>query len=656
MQANKEQERAIATINGPVILVSCPGSGKTTTLLRRILNIVKNNVQPSQILMITFTKAAADEMKKKYKAFGGPEGVTFSTIHALYLKVLLTFGGYTKDDILKETDARFFLINLARKDYKINDPVKAVTLFMTQYSAARNNRVDIQKLIPEGISKDSFLYLAKRYVQFKKEEHKIDFDDMLQEAYDLLCGKPDVLALLQNTWKYIQVDEYQDVNGLQRDLIYMLVEKSRNLCVAGDDDQSIYGFRGADPNIMLDFMHDFPDAQKINISTNYRSYPDIILQASNLIANNKNRFAKEFLAGRTGTAEIFYESEKNIKEEIEQLIRDIKRNSYAPKDIAVLYRNNSQAEAVANLFYKNGLPFISTEKIPDSYESWIWEDIMAYYRLSRKAGSERDLARIIDRPNRYLTKIFKSAKTKDHKGLLAETHILPLEWQRESAVKAINRLFMDLDIMSKKDPLDFFMYLMYKVGYFSYLKSYANAINQDMDAIESSLDLFKSDASKFKKMEDWLVNIKKRSFSLKQVKAEGITLSTMHRAKGLEWKCVYIIDCNDNVIPSSKNKSPDAVEEERRLFYVAVTRAKETLHLMYVKNALSSKEGSRFLKEMRKNGMTEKNSDEGFHKNDLVTHDAFGMCIVLDARGNSCRIQSLSTGKEYTILKEYLKK
>lgn len=656
MQINKEQEKAIETIQGPVILVSCPGSGKTTTLLRRILNMVHKGIRPEQILMITFTKAAADEMKKKYAGFGGPEGVTFSTIHALCLRVLLTFGGYSKEDILKEADARFFLINLARKDYRVNDPVKTVTLFMTQYSAAKNNGIDIACVKPEGIARESFLYLAKRYETLKEEEHKIDFDDMLQKAYDLLCNNQDILSTLQDRWNYIQVDEYQDVNLIQKELVYLLAGKNRNLCVAGDDDQSIYSFRGARPEIMQDFIKDFHDAVQVNISTNYRSYPEIISQAGNLIGNNKNRLKKEFLAGRSGTAEIYYESEKNTNAEIEQLIRSIKRNPYAPKDIAVLYRNNRQAEAVANMFYKNDLPFISTEKIPDSYESWIWDDIMAYYRLSRKAGDEKDFSRIIDRPNRYLGKLLKNARVKDRKGIIEESWKIAQGWQRDNAVKAINRLYLDFDILEKKNPLDFYMHLMYKMGYYSYLKHYADSTNQDMEVIENTLDVYKADAGKFKTMDEWLAYIRKRSFSLKQEKAEGITLSTMHRAKGLEWKCVYVIDCNEEIIPSRNNTSPDAVEEERRLFYVAITRAKECLHLMYVRNTNTERKATRFLAEMRMNDIQEKNSDEGFRKNDLVTHDAFGMCMVLDARGNRCKIRSLSSGKEYTVLKDYLKK
>lgn len=656
MKLNKEQEKAINTIQGPVILVSCPGSGKTTTLLRRILHMINTGVNPSQILMITFTKAAATEMQKKYTNFSGPCGVTFSTIHSLCLRILFNFGGYTMDNIMKESDAKFFITNLARKDFRINDPMKAANFFFTVYSAAINNRIPLEQVRPEGLAKESFLFLARRYEALKKEENKIDFDDMLVKAYELLCQREEVLNFLWDKWSYIQVDEYQDVNEIQKEIIYLLAKKSGNLCVAGDDDQSIYGFRGAKPEIMQSFSKDFEGAVSINISTNYRSYPKIITQAGNLITNNKKRLPKKFLSNHTENAEIYFQHEKSVNMEIQQLIRDIKKNDYIPSDIAVLYRNNCQAEAIANLFYKNNLPFICTENIPDSYESWIWNDIMAYYRLSQKMGSLKDFERIVEKPKRYLLKILKTAKTMDRTSLYNATYVLEQEWQRESAIKAINKFFVDLDVLEKKDPLDFYCYLMDRVGYNRYLKNYANSVNMDFEEIQTTLDVFEEDAGRFKTMDEWLKYIKERSVSLKNTRKDGITLSTMHRAKGLEWKCVYIIGCNEDIIPSQNNKSEDAIEEERRLFYVAVTRAKESLHLMYVKNPSGEKKPSRFLEEMRNTEEKKSNSDIGFHKNDIVTHARFGICIVLDARGNKCHVRALATGKEYTILKEYLNK
>ncbi len=656
MKPNKEQEKAINTIQGPVILVSCPGSGKTTTLLRRILHMINTGVNPSQILMITFTKAAATEMQKKYTNFSGPCGVTFSTIHSLCLRILFNFGGYTMDNIMKESDAKFFITNLARKDFRINDPMKAANFFFTAYSAAINNRIPLEQVRPEGLAKESYLFLARRYEALKKEENKIDFDDMLVKAYELLCQREEVLNFLWDKWSYIQVDEYQDVNEIQKEIIYLLAKKSGNLCVAGDDDQSIYGFRGAKPEIMQSFSKDFEGAVSINISTNYRSYPKIITQAGNLITNNKKRLPKKFLSNHTENAEIYFQHEKSVNMEIQQLIRDIKKNDYIPSDIAVLYRNNCQAEAIANLFYKNNLPFICTENIPDSYESWIWNDIMAYYRLSQKMGSLKDFERIVEKPKRYLLKILKTAKTMDRTSLYNATYVLEQEWQRESAIKAINKFFVDLDVLEKKDPLDFYCYLMDRVGYNRYLKNYANSVNMDFEEIQTTLDVFEEDAGRFKTMDEWLKYIKERSVSLKNTRKDGITLSTMHRAKGLEWKCVYIIGCNEDIIPSQNNKSEDAIEEERRLFYVAVTRAKESLHLMYVKNPSGEKKPSRFLEEMRNTEEKKSNSDIGFHKNDIVTHARFGICIVLDARGNKCHVRALATGKEYTILKEYLNK
>lgn len=617
--------------------------------------MAERGIPPEQVLMITFTKAAAEEMKMKFKRLGGPVGVTFSTIHALCLKILLTFGGYTGADIMKEADARFLLVNLAKRDCRINDPEKAVSIFMTQYSVARNNGIEITEVNPEGISRESFIYLANRYEDFKVQEHKIDFDDMLMKAYELLKERKDILSMLQEKWRYIQVDEYQDTNGLQKNIIYLLAGKYNNLCVAGDDDQSIYRFRGANPEIMQNFLHDFPNAKKINISTNYRSCPQIIEYAGNLIRHNKVRLDKQFLAGCSGDASITFASAKNSEEEISQMIREIGQSAYDPKDIAVLYRNNRQAEAVASLFLKNNIPFVSTEKILDSYESWIWEDIMAYYRLSRKCGSRKDFARILDRPNRYLSRIYKNASGSDKQSLLKEIAKISQSWQREKAQESVNRLFSDLDILETKEPSGFLMYLFTRMGYLAYLKQYSVSVNQDFGSIESALKIYREDAKRFTNMEDWMTYIRRRSFLLKQSQKDGITLSTMHRSKGLEWKCVYIIDCNEDVIPSKNEKSVQALEEERRLFYVAVTRAKDCLHLLYIKNPALQKEPSRFLREM-KNASEENNADSGLRKNDMVLHKALGICMIMEPQGNSCRIRSLSTGKEHCVPKCLLRK
>lgn len=254
MKKNIEQEKAIAQLEGPVILISCPGSGKTTTLLRRINHMLEVGIPPKKILMITFTKAAAQEMSVKFKKkFGEPNGITFSTIHALCLKILMTYGGLSAENIIKTSDQWKFLLETARKCQSVCDPAKAAGNFQMLYSAAMNNRMSPSEVNPKdikGISRKDFLFMSEEYRRMKERTGYIDFDDMLVKAYELMTGNLQVLRQLRERWDYIQVDEYQDVNYLQRDLVYLLAGEKKNLCVAGDDDQSIYRFRGARPEII----------------------------------------------------------------------------------------------------------------------------------------------------------------------------------------------------------------------------------------------------------------------------------------------------------------------------------------------------------------------------------------------------------------------
>ena len=660
MQRNIEQEKAIAHINGPAILISCPGSGKTTTLLRRINNLIQHGVKSEKILMITFTKAAADEMKIKYRRnFGNEEGIMFSTIHALCLKILLTYGNMTGDCIINSSDVFFFLSNLAKNDRSINDVNNAVNAFMTQYSAAKNNLVNIAEVDPEGIPKKSFVYMAEKYEEKKRLENKIDFDDMLLKCLNLLRSNPAVLRLLQERWDYVQVDEYQDTNSLQKDIIYLLTKRHRNLCVAGDDDQSIYRFRGARPEIMLNFKEDFPDTEIFRISTNYRSYPKIIDYANRLIKNNRNRYDKQFLCGTNGEAEVKFIEIDSQKEQSSYLAEQIKKGIYSYDETAILFRTNQQAEAIADVFLKNDIPFISNEKIPDSYSTWIWNDIITYYRLSRNIGTKQDLERSIDKPSRFLGYLLRLTDDYSREGLLQAASDNLFDWKKEKAFKNIAKLFYDISALGKRQPVDFIKYLYEKIEYRKYIHGYANAINQDEGYFDMSLNIFLEDAAKFKNMDEWLTYIKRRSFSLKKKTEKGVSLSTMHRSKGLEWKNVYIIDCNSGVIPSKKSKTEAEIEEERRLFYVAITRAKENLTLLYLSQKNNNQIGeSPFLLEMKaeRDNQIIKKEDASIKRNDLVYHEAFGNCIVLEENGVKCRIKSLKNREEHLVLKSYLRK
>lgn len=646
MEKNMEQEKAIHTLNGHVMLISCPGSGKTTTLLRRIGNMIDQGIKPERILMVTFTKAAAEEMQQRFhQEYGRDNKVNFSTIHALCLRILIHYGGYTTENILNDYDARFFITELARRDNYINDPVKATGAFLTQYSAARNSRKNVSEVIPEDIPRKSFLYMARMYENMKEEKRLIDFDDMLIKTLEIL-QKADVLESLQNMWDYIQVDEYQDTNQLQKEILYRLAKKHGNLCVAGDDDQSIYRFRGAEPGIMLGFPKDFPDAVILKISTNYRSNFGIVRAAGKLINNNKNRFEKQFLANNEKPAKISVMGMESGLAQAKQVVQTVRECGCCYKDIAVLYRNNQQAEEIADIFYKNEIPFVSNERIPDSYENWIWMDMMAYYRLSQGQWKKTDLERAVSRPNRYLAPILRAAQGVEQKYMERAAERLCTGWKLDKAQTEIRRFYYDIRVLRNKKPKDFLAYILDVVGYRKYLQNYALQTNQDPSVYQQTIGIYERDASEFQNMEQWISYIHKRALGMKKRDKSGVTLSTMHRSKGLEWRQVIIIDCNEGITPSGKNTEKSAIEEERRLFYVAVTRAKESLYLFYIRPGRNGKKPkSRFLNELHQMeacGSDRIRQEDDIKVNDMVCHNTYGFCMVMEIDQDKCTVLCMS--------------
>lgn len=366
MEKNNAQEEIIHTVNGQLLVVACPGSGKTTTLLRRIHYMINEAKIPAQqILMVTFSSAAAKEMKTRYQKKFGMDAVTFSTIHSMCMSILKKFGGYTKESIL--SDPREYFYEVLRKQKGINDINEFITGLITEISVINNNSIDLNSYKPKCTKdKKLFLKLINGYQEYKEEFHLIDFDDMLQKAYEIMVNDKECLDFLRNKYRYIQVDEYQDTNLIQKDIIYLLAGQDGNLAVVGDDDQSIYAFRGAKPEIMLNFQKEYPKSKMVKMSTNYRSGKKIISEADRVIKSNTNRFQKDFIGFKPENGAVEYIVTEEKKDEILKIYSRIKKllnDGENPADIAVLFRTNRQAEKMAAILFRNQIPFQSNEKI-----------------------------------------------------------------------------------------------------------------------------------------------------------------------------------------------------------------------------------------------------------------------------------------------------
>lgn len=603
MLKNTAQEEVINTTEGQLIVVACPGSGKTTTLLRRINHMISDcAINPENILMITFTNAAAKEMRERYLKQYGNDPVTFSTIHSMCLAILKKFRGLTNDSILSDQQSYFYEVLMKHRE--INDKGDFVKMILTDISVLKNNRLDLKDFTQKCCDdKALFSDLYMGYEEYKRQYGLIDFDDMLLEAYDEMLNNPECLSWLRDRYRYIQVDEYQDTNFIQRDIVYLLAGEKGNLAVVGDDDQSIYGFRGARPEIMLNFQKHYPDAKMIKLSTNYRSDRGIIGAAALVISQNKERFPKEFLASSKDKGSVAILTRDSRASELTAVILQIKKliaEGTDPSDIAVLYRTNRQSEMIASMLLAQQIPFVSPEKIPDRYQHWIFKDIQSYQRLAKGEGwTKQDLGRILNHPQRFLNG-YQYIQAGLDQGAMRRYAFKSIkeEWKRNNALDNITDFFFGLKQLEGKKPSEFLKAMYGACEYSRYLSEYAKFRNEDLEYLQDIWKNYQKDAAAHDDWTEWgryIIGYSKKLEEAQKSK-KGVVLSTMHCSKGLEWKHVFIIDCVEEVTPFVKATTPEEIAEERRLFYVAMTRAKNELYLCTYKKKGSTKvKPSRFL-------------------------------------------------------------
>lgn len=435
--------------------------------------------------------------------------------------------------------------------------------------------------------KELFASLYTGYEKYKEKESKVDFDDMLVMAKDILDNEPEVLLYLKNRYSYIQVDEYQDTNYIQRDIIYKLAGKEGNLAVVGDDDQSIYMFRGARPEIMLNFSKDYPECKVIHMSTNYRSLKEIIKTADHVVKHNSQRFAKDFYGARQEKGKVFFRNYLNNTSQLGGVlhkVRELLDQGVKPEQIAILYRTNKESMPFAEYFMREKIPFQCNERLKSKYHHWIFQDIQAYWKLSRGKKDKISFQRILNHPNRYFYgKAFHSVDPNlsslkqavwEQKG--------GVHWQLQKGLENAETLFQHFKILNTFSKPEVFMNYLYKAtGYNDYLKEYAKLRKLDVKELTVVWNNLLDEAKLYGSWDAWGRYIVAYNRQLQQANKskDGITLSTMHRAKGLEWDYVFIINCVDGTIPHSNAMTPEEIEEERRLFYVAMTRAKDFLYL-----------------------------------------------------------------------------
>jgi DNA helicase-2/ATP-dependent DNA helicase PcrA len=607
MQMNDAQQAAVNHIDGPMLVIAGPGSGKTLVITERTRYLIEDKHTPEeQILVITFTKAAATEMKNRFLTLRQTRTtrVNFGTFHSVFFTILKYAYNYSADNIIRD-DAKYqymkSIIHHMELDYE--DEKDFIGDIFSEISLVKGSRIDLSNYYSITCSADVFKNIYKEYEKTLIRNNLIDFDDMMIQCHQLLSERKDILKLWQNKFKFILIDEFQDINTIQYDIIRMLAMPKNNLFIVGDDDQSIYRFRGSKPEIMLQFPLDYPDSKKVSLNINYRSSANIIKAADKLIKHNLNRFEKRYAASRGNGREIIINNCETLAQENQAIANEILRlNSTGTtySQIAVLVRTTMGAGALVHKLMEYNIPFRLKDALPNMFDHWISEDIISYIKIAMGMTQRSLYLRIINRPKRYISRECFDGSEVNLEAV--KDYYEDKTWMLER----IEQLEYDLSAISRMNPFAAINYIRRGVGYEDYLKEYAivrrikpEDLTEVLDQLQESTRGFKTFEEWFAHIEDYKQEIKRIAESNKDNMKDSITVSTMHSSKGLEYKVVIIADANEGITPHKKAQLAPDLEEERRLFYVAMTRAKDELYIFSAKERYNKNfQKSRFIDEL----------------------------------------------------------
>ena len=600
MVFSKEQKSAIHFKDGPALVLAGPGSGKTTVIVNRIISLIKeHSVSPSSILVITFTKAAAKSMRQRFLSLTGESyvSVTFGTFHAVFFSMLRHAYNYSAGSIIK-ADIQYNYIRNAAMGFELEylDENEMVTGIISEISRVKSNRLCIDTYEAVSCPAATFRLIYKKYENMLISRRMIDYDDMIIMCYELLSKRADYRKAWQDKYKYILVDEFQDINKAQYDTIKLIAGKQANLFVVGDDDQSIYAFRGSKPDIMLGLSTEYRDIVQMYLNTNYRCSSEIVAGARSLIEYNKVRFAKDIRSCGMCSGRIKVCKMADIEEEalyLSKEVRELIADGIKPEEIAVISRTN----IISNIYYtrlnSDGVACRTLTAVHNIYDSWLMQDIAAYMRLSQGMYDKENAVRIINKPSRYIKR-----------ALITQ----PFNFERlrkcydgdEGLIKIINDVQFDIKMLSHMSPYAAVNYILKGIGYEDYINEEIIRKRLNKEEVYAKLTEIKTLSRKYMDIKQWLKYIDEQTEKTEQENksdkrqgnqknsdekdsAGAVNIYTMHSCKGLEFKAVFIMDVCEGIIPYDKAVLDNEIEEERRLMYVAMTRAKEKLYLVYPK-------------------------------------------------------------------------
>lgn len=640
------------------LVVAAPGSGKTTVIINRVNHLIEDRkVKIGNIIIITFTRAAAENMKSRYKSiFKKDIAPFFGTFHGLFYKILLREGfeiniidngkghGIVKSVLTKYFDD----VN----DDKIREVLNNISLFKTSLGNLEN--------FSPSIAMEVFKECYEQYEKSKEKEKLWDFDDLSIRVLYLFKNNTNILNKYRGIFKYVLVDEFQDCDELQVEFL-KLINSGNELFAVGDEDQCIYSFRGSKPEYMVYFDKSFSNGKKVYLSTNYRSRKNIVDISKKLILNNLGRNNKEILS---------YQNDKGIirllkpynefmqSEEIINIIKSFNGENYSNN--AVLYRTNMEARSLIDTFTRRKIPFVLLDKGYNFFEHFICKDIISYLLLAVDPYNREAFNFIINKPFRYISKSNLSyvSTYREYKNvfdiLIDKNDTAPFQ------AKKLDDLKKEILYLNKISLGSAIQYIISSLGYIDYLREYSNRFNQNFSDLEDVLEEFKGAAEGFKNIVEFLTHVEnvKEEIEKSKVVKDGVILSTIHGVKGMEFKNVFIINCAEETIPH-KSSMEDNLEEERRLFYVGITRAINNLYVFAPKTIRGKfSDISRFILE---SGIEEESSivDYGIKKGDSVYHRQYGDAkvkviegdrITLDFKNDIARSFSLRVLMENNLI------
>ena len=623
---NQEQRRAAETLEGPVLILAGAGSGKTRALTYRVANLIDHGVPAYSILALTFTNKAAREMKERVRNLIGDEQAEeawISTFHSTCARILrrdIEKIGYTRSFAIYDDDDQQRVLKETYKQLNIDDKFIPIRETKAKISDAKNRLLTPDEWFAKSMRdrRTSMIHdIMTLYEKRMKALNALDFDDLLMKTLELLAEHPPVLEVYRRRFRYVLVDEYQDTNRTQYELIRLITAESRNLCVVGDDDQSIYGWRGADIRNILDFEKDYPDAAVIKLEQNYRSTSNILDAANQVISHNDGRKDKTLWTEHGSGEKICVYCAQDEREEaawIVQEIQELRRRGVSLGETAVLYRTNAQSRVPEEMLMKAGIPYkvFGGQKF---YERKEIKDILAYLRVIANPADDISLARIINVPKRSIgdstVEALATYAAKEGMPLFSALNDLP-EGLGSRAKNSVNAFFQMMTMLTAmKECMDLQAFIDFLIDKTGLVEQYRKEDTEEaMNRIEN-IQEFRGSISEFVQMgeeptlEAYLENV---SLVTDLDRAEGrndyVVLMTLHSAKGLEFDNVFIPGMEEGIFPSARSVDEDnRLEEERRLMYVGITRARKRLFLsraeermMY--NQFSHNPPSRFLDEI----------------------------------------------------------